>query len=199
MCRLVETILLEDGLLKNIEYHNDRFNRSRRELFGITEEFDLRSVIKLTQDVSSGQIRCRVIYSEEIHEILFTPYVPISINSFKLMTDDDIEYSFKYLDRSHIEELFAQRGDDCDDIIIVKRGLISDASSSNIAFFDGKEWHTPAIPLLRGICRARLLIEKKISERRLTPADLARYKFCSPFNAMRGLGEIIVPVNMIMP
>ena len=47
--------------------------------------------------------------------------------------------------------------DGFDEVVIVKNGFISDTTISNLAFFDGSEWHTPNTPLLKGTKRAELL------------------------------------------
>jgi 4-amino-4-deoxychorismate lyase len=78
------------------------------------------------------------------------------IESLKLVEDNTISYRHKYSDRSHLLELMNMRGD-CDDILIVKDGYITDTSFSNIVFFDGDKWVTPARPLLRGTMRESLL------------------------------------------
>ena len=67
----------------------------------------------------------------------------------------------KLRQRGKLNELFAKKGS-CDDVIIVRNGLITDSSYANLIFFDGREWITPKVPLLEGTCRARLLASGKI-------------------------------------
>ena len=38
-----------------------------------------------------------------------------------------------------------------DEILITRNGLLTDTSIANIALFNGKEWHTPKHPLLKGV------------------------------------------------
>ena len=64
-------------------------------------------------------------------------------------------------------EMLDKKGD-CDDILIIRNGLITDMSYANVAFFDGTQWLTPRIPLLAGTCRERLLETGPIRE-----ADIA--------------------------
>ena len=79
--------------------------------------------------------------------------------------------------------LYALRGD-CDDIIIVRKGLLTDTSYANIAFWDGHRWITPAEPLLAGTCRARLLDEGWLVEGAIRSKDLPGFSRIRIFNAM---------------
>jgi 4-amino-4-deoxychorismate lyase len=92
--------------------------------------------------------------------------------------------------------LFTQRQNH-DDILIVKNGLITDTSYSNVAFFDGQLWFTPHQPLLPGTARARLLHEGCLQEAKITLTDLHRFEKCSLINAMLPLGECRVAVDNI--
>ena len=134
--------------------------------------------------MQAGIVKCKVIYEKEIVEISFKPYIKRPVLSLKLVYDDTLEYHVKYLDRTSLDALFALRGD-CDDIIIVKGGLITDTSISNLIFFDGSDWITPAHPLLEGTCRARLITEGKVLLRDITQAQLGQYQGCKLINAMR--------------
>jgi 4-amino-4-deoxychorismate lyase len=76
------------------------------------------------------------------------------------------------------------RRGDCDDILIVKDGYITDTSFSNIVFFDGEKWVTPARPLLRGTMRESLLKRNLIGEENITVDDLNKIKEARLINAM---------------
>ena len=78
---------------------------------------------------------------------------------------------------------------DCDEIIIVKNGLITDTSFTNLALFDGNRWLTPKPPLLLGPKRAQLLEAGIIEEAELTLEDLRKAEKVSLFNAMIDFGE----------
>lgn len=56
------------------------------------------------------------------------------IRSLRLVAaDDELDYHLKYADRSALARLL-QRRDDCDEILIVRDGAITDTSYSNVAF-----------------------------------------------------------------
>jgi 4-amino-4-deoxychorismate lyase len=197
MCRLLETIQLVDGQLQNAVYHNRRFNSSRRECFGIVDEADLIELIEIPEGFRKGIYRCRLLYDENSHIIQFIPYNYRQISSLKLVYDDVIDYHLKYADRTRLESLLGQRGD-CDDIIIVKNGFLTDSSAANLVFFDGSGWYTPDTPLLRGTRRAALLDTGAIKESRITLENFRSFSNVGLINAFYGLGNMsVVPVQDI--
>ncbi len=191
MSLLVETIKLKDGILFNMEYHNRRFNRTRSECFGIRIEADLNRLIQIPDDYKLGLYRCRVIYSHEIESIEFHRHTYNEIRTLKMVEDNNIDYSHKYVNRDRLKELYNLR-EDCDDIIIVKNGCITDSFNANTVFFDGQEWVTPDTPLLRGTKREKLLAQKKIKEKRIKTDDLKKYSMAGLVNALQDFDEMPV-------
>ena len=188
MSLLFETIRLEDGVFINLEFHNLRFNRSREELLGEKNQLFLENEIVVPSDCKTGTYKCKVSYSTSIFEIEIIPYQKRVIESLKLVEDNAISYSHKYSDRSHLIQLLTLR-DDCDDILIVKDGYITDTSFSNIVFFDGEKWVTPSRPLLRGTMRESLLTRNLIEEADITFDDLKKFKEARLINAMLPLDK----------
>ena len=182
MCRLIESIKIQNWQLQNISYHNERLNRSRRELFGITEPADLSELILLPGDLDSGTYKCRVIYSDIVHSIEFLPYIARQINSLKVVFDDQISYDHKYADRSCFKDLMKDVQED--DILIIKNGFITDTSFSNVVFFDGKNWITPSTFLLNGTMRSFLIDSKMIISREIRLDDIYNFESVKLINAM---------------
>lgn len=183
MCQLLETIKCTDGRLENLEFHQARFSHARKLKFDAEDEISLEQQIQLPDFAKTGLFRCRVIYGQQIEKIEFIPHVYRVVNSLQLVVDNNIDYNFKYADRKNLEQLFEKR-DKCDDIIIVKNGLITDSFSANLVFFDGKKWWTPDTPLLRGTQREKLLAEGRINETRITLASLSDFTKVGLINAM---------------
>ncbi len=189
MYQLVETIKCKNGELFNLRYHQARFNLTRRALFGLKDEISLEKSIQVPDECQTGLFRCRVVYGESIEKIEFLPHHYRSIKSLKLIEGNELDYRFKFTDRKKLNSLFEQR-ENCDDILIVKNGFITDSYVANVVFFDGRKWWTPDTPLLPGIQRARLIHEKKISVCPVTPADLPKYKKAGLINAMQDLDNM---------
>ena len=183
MSLLFETIRLQDGVLQNIEYHNSRLNYSRKSLYKSPEEFDLEKIIQVPLTCRQGLYKCRVTYSKEVKSIDFEPYIPHVIKSLRLIEDNTISYDYKYTNRGSLNKLLTKR-ERFDEIIIVKKGYITDTSYSNIIFFDGIKWVTPSTPLLRGTMRSFLIDNNMISEMEIKVADLKNFKKARLINAM---------------
>ncbi len=176
---LVESLLISKNLVHNIDYHNRRMNRSMKELYGIDDFIDLKEIITI---IPEGLHKCRVIYSDRIHEIHYLPCHVISRKSFRFI-ESNISYRHKYVNREKINSLLAKKGE-AEDVIIVKNGLVTDASSSNVAFFDGSSWITPASPLLPGTTRQRYLDSGLLTEKDITVNEAEKFKKMALLNAI---------------
>ena len=130
-----------------------------------------------------GLFKCRIIYSKQIEKIEFIPYRLPEIQSLKMVFDDEIDYAHKYFDRNQLNKHFSQK-ENCDDILIVKNGLLTDTSFANILFFNGKQWLTPSGPLLKGTQRRFLLEREQIVTADIRPADLKSFQKARLINAM---------------
>ena len=140
----------------------------------------------------------RVVYDKDgVRDVSFAAYHPLNIHSLKLVTCNDINYDYKSADRSHLQKLKEQRGD-CDEIIIVRNGLLTDSSYSNIALFDGEHWYTPKHPLLKGTMRQSLIDQGILQECVLRPEDLNRFTKVSLINAMMPLGFLEVGIKDVV-
>ena len=161
MSRLLETIKILDGEICNIAYHNRRLNQSRRVLFDADDTIDLKDYIDIPLDKSHGVYKCRVLYSEEVEQVEFHEYHLKPIRSIKLVSNDTIDYTYKYEDRSELNSMYELRGE-ADDILIVRQGLVTDSFYCNVAFKTGPVSYTHLRAhetVLDLVCR--LLLEKK--------------------------------------
>jgi len=198
MSLLFETIRIQDGEVCHIGWHELRMNRARSEYWPGCAPVGLEAFLLVQRPYQTGTIRANLFYSESIEKITFKPYFRHPVKSLKLVEANDIDYHVKYHDRSRLEALLEKR-DDCDEVLIVRNNLITDTSMSNVIFFDGNHWYTPARPLLSGTCRERLLSQGAIKEAEITPADLNRYLGCKLINAMREPEEEeLIPASAII-
>ncbi|DAB28556.1 MAG: branched-chain amino acid aminotransferase [Sulfurimonas sp. RIFOXYD12_FULL_33_39] len=184
MCKIfLETIRAEDGEVFHISYHQKRYESVLKK-FGVKEVQNLSLYLNPPKN---GMYRCRLTYdlSKEPHQIDVTyyKYIKRDIASLKLLYDDNIEYSLKSTCREELDKLFAKRGE-CDDVLIIKNSFITDTSIANIAFYDLQRWITPALPLLKGTTRQRLLEEGKIFEKKIHVDELKNFSNVALMNAM---------------
>jgi len=197
MCPLFETIKCNDGKLFNLEFHQARFEKGQKEYFGTFPQIVLSEKLEIPEFAKNGLFRCRVTYSKQIDKVEFIPHQFRQIKSLKLVEDNEIDYRYKYTNRDRLNLLFEKRGN-CDDIIIVKNGFITDSLAANLVFFDGEKWMTPETSLLPGTQRAKLLDEGKITECMITPEDIRKFEKVGLINAMQDLENmpVIKPENI---
>ena len=199
MYPLIETIKIIDGNSQNLEWHQRRFTSSISQYYGKRSTYKLEDLILIPEEYSRGIVKARFSYNAAEYLWKFESYVLQEINSLKIIYDDNIDYQLKYSDRSYLKNLFQKKGE-CDDILIVKNGMITDTSYCNIVFFDGTNWITPRFPLLKGTCRERLLKQKNIQEEIIKPDQLDSFTSFKLINAMRDLNDIkALPVSQIFP
>ena len=188
--RFFETIRVEGNKLANLVYHQKRMDKARLEVLGLRFPIDLNKEIIIPKDLSGQILKCRVSYSDKIEKIEFETYQPRKIQSLKIISDDNIEYNYKFSDRKKLNNLLTQKGD-CDEILIVKNGLITDTSFSNVVFYDGIKFVTPSLPLLKGTMRQKLLDMGKITEKTIGLQDLKNFQSAFLINAMLDLDEAV--------
>ena len=195
MCLLFETIRIYNGLLMYPERHEARMSLSRNELWNLSEDVFLTGIVKIPDEWKTGLVQCNLTYGREIKSVTYKPYIKRQIKSLKLIECNNIDYHLKRSDRSILDDLFSRKGD-CDDIIIIKNGFVTDTSISNLIFFDGKKWFTPKTPLLKGTCRQRLIQEKTIFEMEIRVETLLQFSGLKLINSMRFPDEeTIIPTS----
>ncbi len=191
MCQLVESLKLKDGVLQNLRYHQDRINRSMEELFPDAGIIDLDEVISIPENCKSGVFKVRVLYRNSLEKVEIEAYTFRTIKSLKVVRHESIDYHLKYTDRQILQQLFAKRGD-CDDIIIIKKGMVNDSFAANLLFFDGQKWFTPTTSLLKGTKRQFLLDSGIIAEREIKEEDIVGYQKVGLINALIDFDEMPV-------
>ena len=190
---LLETIRIENGRPCHLEWHNRRFNRSRRELFGAKEELDLADLLKGAPP--RGLYRCRVLYGSSVEKIEYLPYRPALPGRFAL-AEFPGEYRYKYADRSRFARLM-ERFSGADDLMLCRDGLLTDTSIANIALRRGGIWYTPRVPLLPGTTRARLLARGALVEAEISREEIGTYDELALMNAMIGFAVIENPIYIM--
>ena len=176
---LFETIKIENGQIENIEWHNQRCNKSRAELFNAKALLNLETFIT---PPPRALYRCRICYKKDIHSVEYIPYTPKIFNNF-IIVKSQINYAYKYDDR---EELNSLQNLYKDEIIIEKDGLLTDTKIANIAFYNGQEWITPKKPLLKGTMRAKLLHNNLLIPKNIRKEELENFSHFALMNAMIG-------------
>ena len=182
MCLLLETIKLEHGQLCNLPYHSRRMNASRQELFPLCSPIEPQNELVVPDQCRTGLFRCRVLYRKTIEQVEFIPQQPRTFTHLKIVQHNTIDYHLKLADRSVFNQLLAQHPD-ADEILIVKNGLLTDCTIGNLVLYDGKNWMTPAHPLLKGTQRQKLLENNQIQPKTIKANELNNYTVLGIINA----------------
>jgi len=200
MSPLVESLRAEDGRFDDLTPHRERMIRARRAIFGLETVPDLDGALEEVRDrLGDGVWKVRVIYDPEIRTVEAAPYEPRPYRSAALVDGGSIAYPHKWTDRSALDALQeTARAAGADAALIVVDGRITDFTWANSAFFDGRRWFTPALPLLAGTRRDRLLAAGRMETADIRPADLGAYVSACPINAMMDLGEVEIPIDRII-
>lgn len=184
MSHLFESIRLINGQIRNLKYHQKRVDRAF-DFYQAKNHLDLKTLLKKEDLPRNGLYKVRVSYhiNDEKKEVKITPYSSKKIKTLKLVELSSEEYIHKYEDRLFINNHYSEKGS-CDDVLFYKENKILDTSYCNIAFYDGKNWLTPKVPMLRGTMRDQLIEKEIIKEKDIFISEIKSYKKARLFNAM---------------
>lgn len=181
MSQFLETIAIVNKIPQHVSYHQQRIAASSL--------VKIEPFLQRISVATNKLYKLSVIYNEtQVEKYQLIPYQPKAIETFKILIDNNIDYSLKYVDRSHLDQLKSKKGS-CDEIIIIKNEEVTDCSFANLVFWDGKRWITPENPLLAGTCRARLLEEGVIETQKISVKQLPSFSKMMLINAMLDFDE----------
>ncbi len=196
MSQLLESIYLKDGIFRNLAYHEARMKNASSMLFG-KFSINLAGFLSQVAMPTIGLFKTRIIYDTEIRNIEFVYYKPRVVQSLKLIHDNDISYTHKFLDRSNLENHFAQRGV-ADDILIVKNGNFTDTFFANLIFKKENRWFTSTTFLLKGTMRQSLLETGLIEETIINVSNYYQFQSLKLINSMMGMDGPEIPIGSIV-
>ncbi|MAD42140.1 MAG: branched-chain amino acid aminotransferase [Arcobacter sp.] len=176
-----ETIKCDDYEVFNLAYHCSRIANT------IALNINLQDYI---YPPSNKLLKCKVTYNDEgVLDVQYSEYKKREIKSFKIIFDDDIQYSKKSTNRKKLDTLFEKR-DNCDEVIIIKNGIVHDTSIANIAILYKGTWITSKSCLLKGTTRQRYLNDNLLIEKDISLDMLKEAEKIALMNAMIDFDEI---------
>ena len=197
MSRFIESIRIANRIIENLSLHQERLDRALREHSASTK-INLEDHIQT--DPLSDQIvyKCRVVYDlNGIVAVQYIPYNKRKVSTLGVVRDNSIDYHHKYTNRERINQLLSHS--DTDDIVIIKNGFVTDASYTNLVFYDGSEWYTSNTPLLKGVRREQLIRNGAIKERIIKETDIKSFVALRMINAMIPWEEAVeVPMSAVV-
>lgn len=183
----IETIKVVDGKFLNLPYHMERMHATMIAFFNTTMFVELW-IGDIPEELRTGVVKCRIIYSHRSVKVEYERYQLRKIGSLNLVNADNLDYPFKYADRTCFNFLLEQKGN-CDDILIVKDGYITDTSYSNVVFENTSGLYTPSTCLLAGTKRKQLLEKGIITQAEIKVEDIQKYNKLHIINAMIDLHD----------
>lgn len=197
MLQFIESIKVEDQKVFLLNRHQQRMTETFLH-FGKVCEINLQELFKELQHDENGLYKWRIVYDlNNIHKAQMLPYAISKLDDFELITNDDLDYSFKYLDREMLDSIKLKSN--ASEIIIVKNNSITDTSFSNILFLKNKQWYTPSSYLLNGVQRQQLLESKKIKIADITLDNIKEYSHFQLINAMNDFDDMFIyPIEKII-
>lgn len=191
MYPLLETIRIEDGVVKNIDYHQDRVNRSLLSIGYQGSGLNIMKIIDIPNEFINGVVKCRIQYgATDEYSLHFIPYHKRKIDGLHLVNGNHLQYSLKWANRDDINKLMRAMPAS-EDILITVNDRITDSSYCNVAFKNQEGWITPEQPLLKGTQRHFLLDNGILKTGYILKSDLFKYSAIRLFNAMIPWNEAI--------
>ncbi len=183
MYQFFESIKVNDGLVYNLNQHQERVNKTLKDFDMPENTIELSEIINTISLPRNGLYKLRISYGIDGNfHYEFQPYQYKNILNFALVDIEGQEYDFKFSKRDWINEVLKQSGKD--EVIMHDAGFVKDSSYANIVFFDGRQWYTPAEPLLEGTQRAKLLNEGIIQAKAIHIDELDSFHSFKLINAM---------------
>ena len=146
-----------------------------------------------------SSVRCTIEYRTSITDCRAVPYTVRDIHSLLLIElPDHIDYTDKWSDRSHFVPLSALC-EEGQEPLLVRDGLLTDTTYSNIVIETNGQYLTPSCPLLTGTRRQYYLDLGLIQTTNLCIQDCLRADCIHLINAMMPLGVLVIsPKDVIV-
>ncbi|OYU65610.1 MAG: chorismate-binding protein [Cytophagaceae bacterium BCCC1] len=194
MYQFFESIKLQDGKMHLLDLHSERLNRTRNAFFENIKDINLEKELMIPCEKKNGLYKVKVVYAKYLESVTIDSYIIKVHHKIKLLEKPNIKYDFKFLDRKILDEDFYQNAD-FDDVIFLKNGILTDATYSNLVFFDGNTWFTPENYLLNGVRRKALLDSGIITEKKILKDDIQCFQKIAFINAMRDFEKMYTFVH----
>ena len=187
MYRFFESIAIINGQVRNLEYHQDRVNRTFAKFYKASNLLVLKDVINDSILNKEGRFKCKVLYNNLKHDLYFEKYSQKVIKNHYLVDIGRVEYNFKYVNRNYL--LRNCNNDLNSHALFFKKNLLTDGEFANIILNNGISWVTPKTALLEGTMRRYLLDQKRIILKDIAIEDLHQYNSFKLINALNSFEE----------
>lgn len=98
-----EAIKLKDGVLYNLPYHQRRMDETTQTFYRTKADLSVIEAM-VPARMNSGLYKCRCCIPIN-RKVEFIPYIFRNPETVAVVADDEIDYAYKYADRSRIDSL----------------------------------------------------------------------------------------------
>ena len=190
MCHFIESIRLENGIVKLLDYHQDRMDRTIFYHFGFKNPVKISKLIEERELPINGVYKIRILYSQMLQNIEIIPYQQKTYSDFEIIElPDHFNYAYKFADRTIFETLSKHLHPQTI-AIFFQKSMLTDALYANLVFQKNEILYTPNTPLLEGVQRRYLLENKIISETNISTQDIFSFEKVGLINAMIPLENV---------
>ena len=183
MSQFFESIRINEGIAENLNFHQARVHKTLNAFDASHNSIELTTIIQELVLPTLGLFKLRISYDlNGNYEAKCNPYQYKQIQHFALVDIKGHRYDYKYENRDWINEALSLSGKD--EVMMHDGGLIKDCSYTNIVFYDGVNWFTPATPLLEGTQRAKLIEAGVIQPKAMYVQDIPSFQKFKCINAM---------------
>ncbi|MDY0215503.1 MAG: aminotransferase class IV [Bacteroidales bacterium] len=184
MCHFIESIRLENGNIKLLDYHQNRVNKTILHFFGKKNLINLEKELEKETLPPVGVYKIRILYSQKVHSLEILPYNQLKFSKFQMIpVPNGFDYSFKYSNRTLFEELTKNIKPNTIALFTQNKGL-TDGLFANLVFQKNGMLFTPDTPLLNGVQRQYLLKTKQIQEAKISEENINSFEKLGLINAM---------------
>ncbi len=190
MSLFFETIKLQNGIPKNLSYHQARVDRTYAHYWGAEPKLHLAETLhRSTRQTEAVLAKCKIIYDiQGILSITETEYLVRATDALQIIDIQAHEnYPYKSLDRRWIEA-YVQKLPARTDALFVRDGLVLESSYTNVALLQEGRWYTPSHPLHRGTTLQRFTESGHLIPREIPVHTLKDFEELRLFNAILGWG-----------
>ncbi|HPL05007.1 MAG TPA: aminotransferase class IV [Bacteroidales bacterium] len=190
MFQFIESIRLENGVVHNLNYHQERVNKTFLQIFKMPVNFSLEKIISENKFPKQGLFKIRIVYDSHRQTIEFATYTRPKFHSYKLIEiENDFTYSFKSTDRKFFDTIYQETDKNALPILIQNKN-VSDSVFSNLIFEKNGNLYSPNTPLLFGTMLSQSLQQHKINMITIKEDEVKNFDYIYPINAMNPLGAI---------
>lgn len=190
MSQFIESIRLENGVVHNLNYHQERVNKTFLRIFKMPANFSLEKIISENKFPQQGLFKIRIVYDSHRQSIEFATYTRPKFHTYKLVEiEKNFTYSFKSTDRKLFDTI-SQETDKNTLPILIQNKNVSDSVFSNLIFEKNGKLYSPNTPLLFGTMLSQSLLQHEITMITIKEDEIKNFDYIYPINAMNPLGAI---------